>query len=183
MLKLNSELRAASRTTLSGNWTIAALVTLLYLLIAGGVSSIPKVGTVVSLIITYPLVYGFAILFLDLFREGKPLEIGKLFLETDPQIRVDTLTSANAALSLLESETFDAIISDYQMPGMNGDEALAQIRSEVWGKKIPVIILTNTGKEEAPQGLGALGIEGYIVKAEMTPKQVVSRVKESLDKN
>lgn len=33
MLKLNSELRAASRTTLSGNWTIAALVTLLYLLI------------------------------------------------------------------------------------------------------------------------------------------------------
>lgn len=79
MLKLNSELRAASRTTLSGNWTIAALVTLLYLLIAGGVSSIPKVGTVVSLIITYPLVYGFAILFLDLFREGKPLEIGKLF--------------------------------------------------------------------------------------------------------
>lgn len=61
MLKLNSELRAASRTTLSGNWTIAALVKLLYLLIAGGVSSIPKVGTVVSLIITYPLTYGFAI--------------------------------------------------------------------------------------------------------------------------
>lgn len=73
MLKLNSELRAASRTTLSGNWTIAALVTLLYLLIAGGVSSIPKVGTVVSLIITYPLTYGFAILFLGLFREGTRL--------------------------------------------------------------------------------------------------------------
>ena len=78
MLKLNSELRAASRTTLSGNWTIAALVTLLYLLIAGGVSSIPKVGTVVSLIITYPLTYGFAILFLGLFREGTPIDIGKL---------------------------------------------------------------------------------------------------------
>ena len=90
MLKLNSELRAASRTTLSGNWTIAALVTLLYLLIAGGVSSIPKVGTVVSLIITYPLVYGFAILFLDLFREGKPLEIGKLFdgFKYNPQIQI-----------------------------------------------------------------------------------------------
>ena len=79
MLKLNSELRAASRTTLSGNWTIAALVTLLYLLIAGGVSSIPKVGTVVSLIITYPLTYGFAILFLGLFRERTPIDIGKLF--------------------------------------------------------------------------------------------------------
>ena len=79
MLKLNSELRAASRTTLSGNWTIAALVTLLYLLIAGGVSYIPVVGSVLAIIVTYPLAYGFAILFLDLFREGKPLEIGKLF--------------------------------------------------------------------------------------------------------
>lgn len=44
MLKLNSELRAVSRTTLSGNWMMAALATLVYLLIAGGVSSIPVAG-------------------------------------------------------------------------------------------------------------------------------------------
>ena len=79
MLKLNSELRAVSRTTLSGNWMMAALATLVYLLIAGGVSSIPVTGSVLAIIITYPLAYGFAILFLDLFREGKPIDIGKLF--------------------------------------------------------------------------------------------------------
>lgn len=79
MLKLNSELRAASRTTLSGNWMMAALATLVYLLIAGGVSSIPVAGSVLALIVAYPLAYGFAILFLDLFREGKPIDIGKLF--------------------------------------------------------------------------------------------------------
>lgn len=79
MLKLNSELRAVSRTTLSGNWMMAALATLVYLLIAGGVSSIPVAGSVLAIIITYPLAYGFAILFLDLFREGKPIDIGKLF--------------------------------------------------------------------------------------------------------
>lgn len=79
MLKLNSELRAVSRTTLSGNWMMAALATLVYLLIAGGVSSIPVSGSVLAIIITYPLAYGFAILFLDLFREGKPIDIGKLF--------------------------------------------------------------------------------------------------------
>ena len=78
MLKLNSELRAVSRTTLSGNWMMAALATLVYLLIAGGVSSIPVAGSVLAIIITYPLAYGFAILFLDLFREGKPIDIGKL---------------------------------------------------------------------------------------------------------
>lgn len=79
MLKLNSELRAVSRTTLSGYWMMAALATLVYLLIAGGVSSIPVAGSVLAIIITYPLAYGFAILFLDLFREGKPIDIGKLF--------------------------------------------------------------------------------------------------------
>lgn len=79
MLKLNSELRAISRTTLSGNWMMAALATLVYLLIAGGGSSIPVAGSVLAIIITYPLAYGFAILFLDLFREGKPIDIGKLF--------------------------------------------------------------------------------------------------------
>ena len=79
MLKLNSELRAVSRTTLSGNWMMAALATLVYLLIAGGVSSIPVAGSVLAIIITYPLAYGFAILFFDLFREGKPIDIGKLF--------------------------------------------------------------------------------------------------------
>ena len=79
MLKLNSELRAVSRTTLSGNWMMAALATLVYLLIAGGISSIPVVGSVLAIIVTYPLAYGFAILFLDLFREGKPIDIGKLF--------------------------------------------------------------------------------------------------------
>ncbi|MEJ8739867.1 DUF975 family protein [Phocaeicola sp. HCN-6420] len=79
MLKLNSELRAASRTTLSGNWMMAALATLVYLLIAGGVSSIPVAGSVLAIIVMYPLAYGFAILFLDLFREGKPIDIGKLF--------------------------------------------------------------------------------------------------------
>ena len=79
MLKLNSELRAASRTTLSGIWMMAALATLVYLLIAGGVSSIPVAGSVLAIIVAYPLAYGFAILFLDLFREGKPIDIGKLF--------------------------------------------------------------------------------------------------------
>ena len=96
---------------------------------------------------------------------------------------VQVASNGQDRVKLVKKFRPDIILLDLQMPGMNGDEALAQIRSEVWGKKIPVIILTNTGKEEAPQGLGALGIEGYIVKAEMTPKQVVSRVKESLDKN
>ena len=81
---------------------------------------------------------------------------------------------------LVKSFSPDIILLDIQMPGMNGDEALSAIRKEAWGKDIPVIILTNLGEEEAPKSLRAQGIEGYIVKADLTPKQVVARIKKAL---
>lgn len=76
----------------------------------------------------------------------------------------------------------DLILLDLQMPEMTGDEALAKIRSQKWGKNIPVLILTNTGKEEAPSILDTLNVSSYIVKAEMTPKQVVQKANEILEK-
>ena len=74
----------------------------------------------------------------------------------------------------------DIMLLDLQMPQMNGAEALAEIRAHDWGKDIPVLILTNLGKEEAPDILKTLNVSSYIVKAELTPKQVVARVKKTL---
>ena len=55
-----------------------------------------------------------------LYVDDEPglLEIGKLFLEESRDFSVTTIDSAAAAISLLIKEQFDAIISDYQMPGM-----------------------------------------------------------------
>lgn len=83
-------------------------------------------------------------------------------------------------VALVESFQPDLILLDLSMPEMSGDEALAEIRSHDWGKNIPVIILTNLGEEEAPKSLRSLGIHSYIVKADLTPSQVVSRAKEAL---
>lgn len=83
-------------------------------------------------------------------------------------------------VALVESFQPDLILLDLSMPEMSGDEALAEIRSHDWGKDIPVIILTNLGEEEAPKSLRSLGIHSYIVKADLTPSQVVSRAKEAL---
>jgi DNA-binding response OmpR family regulator len=74
----------------------------------------------------------------------------------------------------------DMILLDIKMPNMDGAEALKEIRGHDWGKDIPVIVLTNLGEEEAPKSLRAMGIHSYIVKADLTPRQVVSRVKEAL---
>ena len=80
-------------------------------------------------------------------------------------------------VSLIESFRPDIILLDIQMPEMDGAEALRRIRSHTWGKTIPVIVLTNLGEEEAPREMRSLGIQGYIVKANLTPRQVVAQVK------
>ena len=77
----------------------------------------------------------------------------------------------------------DLVLLDMQMPEVDGLSALRIIRKEDWGKTVPVIILTNLGEEESPKELRSLGISGYIVKADLTPRQVVARVKETLAKS
>lgn len=88
--------------------------------------------------------------------------------------------NGESGIKVVEETKPDLILLDMQMPGMNGDEALAEIRKHDWGKDIPVIVLTNLGEEEAPKHLRSLGIESYIVKADLTPRQVVDRVKQTL---
>ena len=94
---------------------------------------------------------------------------------------VVTAGDGQAGVQLVKESSPDIILLDLQMPYMTGAEALAEIRDKPWGKDIPVIILTNLGEEEAPKDLRKLGIHSYIVKAELTPSQVVSRVKDALD--
>lgn len=93
---------------------------------------------------------------------------------------VSLANNGKRGVAMVETFVPDLILMDLQMPEMNGAEALTAIRSKAWGKDIPVIILTNLGEEEAPKGIRSLGIHSYIVKAELTPRQVVQRVKEAL---
>lgn len=93
---------------------------------------------------------------------------------------VEVADDGKRGVALVESFTPDIILLDLQMPHMNGVEALTEIRGHDRGKATPVIILTNLGVEEAPKELQSLDIYGYIVKAELTPRQVVGRVKEAL---
>lgn len=94
---------------------------------------------------------------------------------------VHLASNGSDGVDMVERSKPDLILLDMQMPGMNGDEALTEIRKHDWGKMIPVIVLTNLGEEEAPKHLRSLGIESYIVKADLTPRQVVERVKATLD--
>lgn len=93
---------------------------------------------------------------------------------------VATASDGESGVAIAQKFKPQIILLDLQMPHMGGAEALELIRASAWGKNTPVIILTNLGEEEAPKSLRALGIHSYIVKADLTPSQVVSRVKEAL---
>ena len=94
---------------------------------------------------------------------------------------VEVADNGTRGIAMVAAFKPDIILLDIGMPEMQGDEALAEIRKDPASKNTPVIILTNLGEEEAPKGIRNLGIHSYIVKAELTPRQVVQRVKEALE--
>jgi len=93
---------------------------------------------------------------------------------------VETANNGKLGLELAGKMRPDIILLDLMMPEMNGDEMLKKLRATSWGKHIKVIILTNVGEQEAPDILEKLGVQRFIVKAEMTPRQVAEMVKAEL---
>jgi len=93
---------------------------------------------------------------------------------------VETAENGALGLALVEDMKPDIILLDLMMPEMNGDEMLAKMRETTWGKDIKVIILTNMGESEAPDAIHQLNVSAFILKANMTPRQVAELVKEHL---
>ena len=96
---------------------------------------------------------------------------------------VATASDGETGVAMVKKFQPDLILLDLPMPHLNGAEALKLIRNSPAGKTIPVIVLTNLGEEEAPKSLRELGIHSYIVKANLTPRQVVDRAKTALGLN
>lgn len=89
---------------------------------------------------------------------------------------VETAENGKFGLQLAEEMRPDIMLLDLMMPEMNGDEMLAHMRATDWGRDIKVIILTNMGEQEAPVTLASLNVLSFIVKADMTPRQVADLV-------
>jgi PAS domain S-box-containing protein len=74
------------------------------------------------------------------------LAISRLFIERDKECRVTTCEKVRPALTLLEKEKVDIIISDYEMPDLNGIDFLKKVRS--CAISTPFIIFTGRGRED-----------------------------------
>ena len=99
-----------------------------------------------------------------LYVDDEPdlLEVARIFLERHDEFRVGTVTSAERALEILAKEHYDAVISDYQMPGMNGIELLKAVRRQFGD--LPFIIFTGRGREEVVIQALNEGVDFYLHK-------------------
>lgn len=73
------------------------------------------------------------------------LQATRLFLERDGEIAVEAVESAEEALRVLGERKFDAIVSDYEMPAMDGLEFLKILRSH--NDRTPFIVFSGKGRE------------------------------------
>jgi DNA-binding response OmpR family regulator len=80
-------------------------------------------------------------------------------------------------LGILKNNEIDLVLLDLRMPKMSGDEALERMRKIKKYSNTPVIVLTNIGREEAPKTLWHLGISEYIVKVNITPKEMADKIR------
>jgi CheY-like chemotaxis protein len=68
------------------------------------------------------------------------LRLTSIYFREDDQIKIVGVTSPVKALELLKTDDFDVIVSDYQMPGMDGISFLKELRKS--GNSIPFILLS-----------------------------------------
>jgi PAS domain S-box-containing protein len=126
-----------------------------------------------------------------LYVDDEPglLELCQIFLEETGEFRVETAVSGMEALALLQKKHYDAIIADYQMPGMDGITLLKSIRSGVGD--LPFILFTGRGREEVVIEALNNGADFYLQKggdpraqfAELMHKVRQSVSKKNAEKN
>jgi len=85
-----------------------------------------------------------------------------------------------AGLELACAESPAIILLDIMMPKIDGFAVLTELKKDPKLKDIPVIMLSNLGQESDIEKGKELGAVDYIVKATMTPTQVISKIKEYL---
>ena len=91
-------------------------------------------------------------------------KVTKSILMVANYTNITQATDGDEALKILQSETFDMIICDWEMPNMSGLELLIEIQKDEKLKDIPFLMLTsNTEKVKADVALKK-GATDYIIK-------------------
>ena len=85
-------------------------------------------------------------------------------------------------LTIALREHPDLILLDIRMPKMDGMTMMHKLREDAWGKKVPIIILTNYDPNEAQISQMYIDLpSSYLIKSNSSLEKIVGKIKEVLD--
>lgn len=116
-----------------------------------------------------------------LFVEDDPL-IVKIYatrLEADG-FHVLTADNGETGLHVAETEFPDLIVLDVMMPKMDGFAVLTRLRENEKMKSVPILLYSNLAQEEEMQRAKSLGATEFIIKANLSPTEMVEKIKHYL---
>lgn len=94
---------------------------------------------------------------------------------------VTTLLSGDDGLRAAQSDEYDIILLDLMIPGITGFEVLRQLNNLPHKIKAKIIITTNLDQEDDSRAEIERMADGYLIKAELTPRQLVQIVNDIAD--
>ena len=108
-------------------------------------------------------------------------ELASTVLQQETELVVETAPDAAAALTRLAEADFDAVVSDYEMPGRDGLELLAAVRED--DPNLPFILYTGRGSEELASEAVSAGVTDYLQKGAGTGQfdVLVNRVRNAVE--
>lgn len=101
----------------------------------------------------------------------------RILLEMDEGYEADEASNGHEVLEKIRKRDYDLILLDISMPGLNGLDALKQIKAE--NPKLPVLILTMHPEEQYALRALKAGASGYLTK-ESVPEELMNAIRKIL---
>lgn len=90
---------------------------------------------------------------------------------------IEIASDGNEALKKAQHQVFDLILLDIMLPGVTGIDVLRSLRDpHSTAKDTPILLITNLGKEDIIKQAFKIGADGYLLKARLTPENVIDEI-------
>ena len=95
---------------------------------------------------------------------------------------VSVVWDGQEGLKKARKESIDLILLDIIMPKMGGFEVMEEIAKDKELKKIPIIIVSNSGQPVELERAKELGVKDWLIKTEFDPQEVLDKVIKQIGK-
>lgn len=98
------------------------------------------------------------------------------------RFHVDQAASGEEAMEKVAEKIPDLILLDLILPQMDGFEVIQKLKTNPKTSYIPILILSNLGEKQDLEKAKTFGVEGFMIKANFTPSEIITQIHKLLSK-